>query len=56
MTVQRTKEARRRRAWSYKGNSLVFEMVLGAVRLGQLRHPNRLMETFRSSNKGRNVD
>ena len=55
MTVQRTKEARRRRAWTYKGNALIFEMVLGPVPLGQLRHPNRLMETFRSSNKRRSV-
>ena len=55
MTVERTKEARRRRAWTYKGNAQVFEMMLGSVRLGQLRHPNRLMETFRSSNKGRSI-
>jgi hypothetical protein len=51
----RPKEERRRRAWSYQGNALVFEMVLGSVSLGHLRHPNRLMETFRSSNKGRRV-
>ena len=51
----RTKEERRRKAWAYKGNALVFEAILGSVRLGQLRHPNRLMETFRSSNKGRKV-
>lgn len=55
MTVQRTKEERRRRAWAYKGNALVFEAVLGPARLGQLRHPNRLMEAFRSSNKRRSV-
>ena len=55
MNDQRTKEERRRRAWAYQGNALVFEMRLGPVRLGQLRHPNRLMETFRSSNKGRSV-
>jgi hypothetical protein len=53
--VPRPKEERRRRAWSYQGNALVFETVLGSVWLGHLRHPNRLMQTFRSSNKGRRV-
>ena len=55
MSHLRTKDEKRRRAWAYKGNALIFEMILGPVPLGQLRHPNRLLETFRSSNKGRSV-
>lgn len=55
MNHRPTKEEKRQRAWAYRGNALVFEAMLGPVRLGQLRHPNRLMEAFRSSNKGRSV-
>jgi hypothetical protein len=55
MSPPHTKDQRRRHAFAFQGNAQIFEAVLAPVRLGQLRHPNRLMETFRSSNKGRRV-
>jgi hypothetical protein len=55
MSPPRTKAQRRQHIFAFQGNAQVFEAVIGLVRLGQLCHPNRLLKTFRSSNKGRRI-
>ena len=51
----RSKKERLKMAWAYKGNAQVFEVKLGQISLEHLKHPNRVMEQHRSSNKSRKV-
>jgi hypothetical protein len=53
---QRTKEERRRMAFAYKGNALLFDSVLKPAGFGLLQHRNRVAEKFRESNRRRYSD
>lgn len=47
----RTKEQKRRGAFGFRGNASVIEASVGPV--GVVKSPNRKMEQFRSSNRGK---
>ena len=47
----RSKDERRHRLFAFKGNAWVIEQAMGPTWL--VRHPNRLLIAFRSSNKSR---
>jgi hypothetical protein len=53
--IERTKDERRRQAWAFKGNAQVVEVKLGYLSLELLKHPNRVQEQYRSSNRTRRV-
>ncbi len=56
MSTPHTKQQRRDRAWTYKGNALVAVQIVKPAGLEALSHPNRILSQFRSSNKGRRVE
>lgn len=51
----KTKAERRSRAWAFKGNAQVLEQMILPVDRLVLTHPNRVLQQFRSSNKGKRV-
>jgi hypothetical protein len=48
-----TKNKQRRPEFTYKGNALLFDMVLMPAGYGHLKHRNRIAERFRESNRRR---